>query len=198
MHIKEPKFSIPSQILHQSSLQNNNNKKKICCFSPKNWQFVVACHFSGEEQAETAEMQSIGKDMKWAMSGRQASPALIVSVPFIYSGCSAFLQKASACSPKPRSNTTFIFRHNGALATRHEIAFFTMKTAAIWQSTQSDGIWIWSKIDLQYTLKAWDTYRKQYYCNMMQHFPLLDLVAHSIHVHSFLCIYAMLSSLDDL
>lgn len=59
------------------------------------------------------------------MSGRQASTALIVSLPshMLKTSSSAFLLRASAYSPKPRTNTTFIFGHNGALPACHEIAF---------------------------------------------------------------------------
>ncbi len=64
----------------------------------------------------------------------------------------AFLPRASAYSPKPRINITFIFRHNGALPSCHEIAFHYKTSSDMKESTQSEVIWMWSKIDLIYPL----------------------------------------------
>lgn len=102
----------------------------------------------------------------------------------------AFLRRASAYSPKPRTNTTFIFRHNGALPARHEIAFHYKTSSDMKENTQLELIWMWSKIDLKYTLMARDTYRRHCYYNMMQHLPPLDFMAYSKHMKNtfFFCL----------
>lgn len=151
-------------------------RRTVCCCSPLQWRGTSwycrnAIYWEGP---------------KWAMSGRQASTALIVSVPLTHSGRAAahFLPRASAYSPKPRTNTTFIFRHNGALPTRHEIAFYYKTCSDMKESTQSEVIWMWSKIDLKCTLMAWDTYRRRSYYNMTRRLPPEDFVAYSTHTHT--------------
>lgn len=70
----------------------------------------------------------------------------------------AFLPRTSAFLPKPRTNTTFIFRHNGALPSHHEIAFYCKASRDMRESTQCGVIWMWSKEELKFALMARDTY----------------------------------------
>ena len=111
-------------------------------------------------------------------------------------GGSAFLQRASAYSPKPRTNTTFIFRHNGALPTRHEIAFHYKTSGDMKESTQSEAIWMWSKIALKYTLMAGDTYRRQYYYKWHDTFP--RWILWHIHTQAHVFLSCSDKSLEDL
>lgn len=71
------------------------------------------------------------------MSGRQASAALIVSVPLIHP---RFNPERLPSRQKPRTNATFIFRHNGASPTCHEIAFYCKASSDIKGRTKSYAI----------------------------------------------------------
>lgn len=155
---------------------------KFCYFPPERWTVCCCTPLQWRGTSWNCRNAIYWEGLKWAMSGRQASAALIVSVPLIHSGRAAvhFYRQRLPSSPKPRTNTAFIFRHNGALPTRHEIAFHYKSSSDMKESTQSEAIWMWSKIDLEYTLIAEDTSRRRCDYSMTQHLsPPLDYVVFS-------------------
>lgn len=144
------------------------------CYLQSLEEFVIAYLLSGEKQTEITEMQSTENDWNGPWVDFKPPQLLIASIPLIHSEWATLLLRVSACSPKPHRNTTFIFRHSGALPTCHEIAFHYKTSSNIKGRTKSPAISEWSKIDQKYTLMACNTYRSHYYCNITKNISLLD------------------------
>lgn len=76
--ISHPKFIFKTSLNEASCM-------KFCCFSPKRWTVCCCTSLQWRGTSWNCRNAIYWEGLKWAMSGRQASTALIVSVPLIYS-----------------------------------------------------------------------------------------------------------------
>lgn len=149
--------------------------------SPKRWTVCCCMPLQWRGTSWNCRNSIYWEELKWAMSGRQASTALIVSVPLIHSG------QATVHFYREHLPT-----HQSHVQTQHSSSdtmelyqpamklLFTIKPAAKWKKVHNRKRWMWSKIDLKYTLDGMrHNIQKTALLTMTQQ---LDFVTYSTHI----------------
>ena len=111
---------------------------KFCYFSPKRWTVCCCMPLQWRGTSWNCRNAIYWEGLKWAMSGRQASTALIVSVPLIHSGRAA-VHFYREHLPTRQSHVQTQHSSSGTMEPYQPAMklLFTIKPAVIWKKVHN-------------------------------------------------------------